>query len=132
MSKNDYYYALGRRSSAVARVRLVPGKGTMTVNNRPAEEYFAASQYLLQRLVEPFAVLDKLNQYDIQVLVSGGGHSGQIDAIKLGIARSLALVNEDFKSTLKKANMLSRDPREKERKKFGLRKARKQRQFVKR
>lgn len=132
MSKNDYYYALGRRSSAVARVRLIPGKGNMTVNKKPATEYFNDSDYLIKRLVEPFAILDKDNQYDIQVLVSGGGHSGQIDAIKLGIARALALVNEDYKSTLKKANMLSRDPREKERKKFGLRKARKQRQFVKR
>jgi len=133
MSKgNDYYYALGRRRSSSARVRVLPGKGNVSVNNKSAEEYFAGSEYILKRLNEPFAVLDKVNHYDVSVMVAGGGHSGQADAIRHGIARALSQVSDDFKSTLKRADMLGRDPRAKERKKFGLKKARKQRQFTKR
>lgn len=129
---NDYYYALGRRRSSSARVRLVPGKGQVTVNEKTAAEYFADSEYIIKRLGEPFAVLDKVDQYDVSVRVNGGGHSGQADAIRHGIARALSQVSDDFKSTLKRADMLGRDPRAKERKKFGLKKARKQRQFTKR
>jgi len=129
---NDYYYALGRRRSSSARVRVIPGKGQVTVNEKSAEDYFANSEYIIKRLSEPFAVLDKVDQYDVSVRVSGGGHSGQADAIRHGIARALSQVSDDFKSTLKRADMLGRDPREKERKKFGLKKARKQRQFTKR
>lgn len=129
---NDYYYALGRRRSASARVRLTPGKGSVTVNDKPATDYFAGSEYIIRRINEPFAVLDKDNQYDMTVRVNGGGHSGQADAIRHGVARALAQVSDDFKSTLKRADMLGRDPRAKERKKFGLKKARKQRQFTKR
>lgn len=129
---NDYYYALGRRRSASARVRLMPGKGSVTVNDKPATDYFAGSEYIMRRINEPFKVLDKDNQYDMTVRVNGGGHSGQADAIRHGIARALAQVSDDFKSTLKRADMLGRDPRAKERKKFGLKKARKQRQFTKR
>lgn len=129
---NNYYYALGRRSSSSARVRVLPGKGQVTINEKPANEYFADSGYILNRLAEPFTVLDKVNQYDVTVRVNGGGHSGQADAIRHGIARALSQVSDDFKSTLKRADMLGRDPRAKERKKFGLKKARKQRQFTKR
>lgn len=129
---NDFYYALGRRRSSVARVRVMPGKGGVSVNDKPATNYFAGSEYLLKRLNEPFAALDKLEQYDVTVRVDGGGHSGQADAIRHGVARALAQVSDDFKSTLKRADMLGRDPRAKERKKFGLKKARKQRQFTKR
>lgn len=129
---NDYYYALGRRRSASARVRLMPGKGNVTVNDKPATDYFAGSEYIMRRINEPFNVLDKDNQYDMTVRVNGGGHSGQADAIRHGVARALAQVSDDFKSTLKRADMLGRDPRAKERKKFGLKKARKQRQFTKR
>lgn len=129
---NDYYYGLGRRRSSSARVRVLPGKGAFTVNEKSATDYFSNSEYIIKRLNEPFVVLDKTNQYDVTVRVSGGGHSGQADAIRHGIARALAQVSEDFKNTLKRADMLGRDPRAKERKKFGLKKARKQRQFTKR
>lgn len=131
-TKNDYFYALGRRKSATARVRLKGGKGTITVNGKPAEEYFAGSQALLGELHKPFAALEQENKFDITVMVDGGGHAGQVDAIRLGIAKALTLMNDDLKGTLKRADLLSRDPRERERKKFGLKGARKQRQFTKR
>jgi len=132
MAKNDYFYALGRRKAATARVRLQGGKGTITVNGKPAEEYFAESKTLLNELNKPFSVLEQENKYDISVVVEGGGHAGQVDAIRLGIAKALTLMTPDLKGTLKRADLLGRDPREKERKKFGLKKARKQRQFTKR
>ncbi len=128
-----YDYALGRRKSSTARVRLMNGKGAITINDKPAAEYFAESKYLLHELERPFAVLDlEMNKFDISVVVSGGGHVGQVDAIRLGIAKALAIKNEDLKGTLRRAELLGRDPREKERKKFGLKGARKQRQFTKR
>jgi len=130
--KNDYFYALGRRKSATARVRLKGGKGTILINGQPAEEYFADSKYLLNELQRPFAALEQENKFDITAVVTGGGHVGQVDAIRLGISKALVQMNEDLKSTLKRADMLSRDPRERERKKFGLKGARKQRQFTKR
>ncbi len=128
-----YDYALGRRKSSTARVRLMNGKGAITINDKPAADYFAESKYLLHELERPFAVLDlEMNKFDISVVVSGGGHVGQVDAIRLGIAKALAIKNEDLKGTLRRAELLGRDPREKERKKFGLKGARKQRQFTKR
>jgi len=132
MAKDTYFYALGRRKSATARVRLQGGKGKITVNGKIAEEYFDSSKYLLAKLQEPFIVLDNQNKFDVSVVVSGGGHLGQIEAIRLGISKALAVMNEDLKSTLKRADLLSRDARERERKKFGLKGARKQRQFTKR
>ncbi len=132
MATNSYFYALGRRKAATARVRLQGGKGLMTVNDKPAAEYFAESKYLLSKLQQPFSALELENKYDITVRVSGGGHDGQIEAIRLGISKALVSLNGDLKSTLKRADLLSRDPREKERKKFGLKGARKQRQFTKR
>ncbi len=132
MAKSSYFYALGRRKSATARVRLQPGKGMIVINSKPAEEYFAASKYLLNKLQRPFTVLEQNNKYDVSVVVSGGGQNGQIDAITLGIAKALATMNVDLKATLRRADLLGRDPREKERKKFGLKGARKQRQFTKR
>ncbi len=129
---NTYFYALGRRKAATARVRLQGGKGTITVNGKPAAEYFAGSEFLINELNKPFAALQQENKFDISAVVTGGGHAGQIDAIRLGIAKALAQMNEDLKGTLKRADLLSRDPREKERKKFGLKGARKQRQFTKR
>ena len=131
-SKKNYFYALGRRKSATARVRLQNGKGTIVVNDQPADKYFAESKYLLGKLNQPFSALELENKYDITVRVSGGGHDGQIEAIRLGISKALVELNADLKSTLKRADLLSRDPREKERKKFGLKGARKQRQFTKR
>ena len=131
-TKNDYFYALGRRKSASARVRLTGGTGQITVNDKPAEVYFAASKPLMTELNKPFVVLDQVNKYNVSVRVVGGGHAGQADAIQLGIAKALATMNEDLKSTLRRADLLGRDPREKERKKYGLKGARKQRQFTKR
>jgi small subunit ribosomal protein S9 len=130
--KDSYFYALGRRKSATARVRLQAGKGNITVNNQPAANYFADSKYLLNKLQQPFTVLDQVNKFDVSTVVSGGGHEGQVEAIRLGISKALTVMNEELKSTLKRADLLSRDSREKERKKFGLRGARKQRQFTKR
>lgn len=133
MAKDSYFYALGRRKSATARVRLMGGKGAVTINGKPAEEYFDGSKYLLNKIQQPFNVLDKQNKFDVTVVVSGGGHQGQVEAIRLGIAKALVVMNEaDFKPTLKRADLLGRDSREKERKKFGLKGARKQRQFTKR
>lgn len=130
--KQSYYYALGRRKSSTARARLSSGKGDITINNKTAEEYFAQSKALLKELVKPFAITDTLSKYNVSVVVSGGGHSGQAEAIRLAIAKSLVVANVDFKSTLRRAELLGRDPREKERKKFGLKGARKARQFTKR
>lgn len=131
-SKSSYFYALGRRKSATARVRLSKGTGTIVINSKPAEEYFASSKYILSKLQQPFTVLDSVNKFDVSVVVSGGGHEGQVEAIRLGISKALVVMNEDLKSTLKRAELISRDSREKERKKFGLKGARKKRQFTKR
>jgi small subunit ribosomal protein S9 len=132
MAKNSYFYGLGRRKSATARVRLQTGKGAIIINGQPAAEYFADSKYLLAKLQQPFVVLDNVNKFDVSAVVSGGGHEGQVEAIRLGISKALVVMNEDLKATLKKADLLSRDSRERERKKFGLKGARKQRQFTKR
>lgn len=131
-TESHYYYALGRRKSSTASIRLKKGKGNIVINDKPIEEYFANSKNLLTRINKPFAVLEIENKFDVSVKVSGGGLSGQTDAIILGISKALAIMNEDLKATLKKADLLGRDPREKERKKFGLKGARKQRQFTKR
>lgn len=132
MAAQNYFYALGRRKSATARVRLQTGKGNVVINGKPATEYFEGSKALLAELQRPFGALEIENKFDVSVVVSGGGHAGQADAIRLGIAKSLVLLNEDYKGTLRRAELLGRDPREKERKKFGLKGARKQRQFTKR
>jgi small subunit ribosomal protein S9 len=132
MAANTYFYALGRRKAATARVRVQGGKGAITVNGKPAAEYFAGSEYLLNELQKPFAALQQENKFDVSVVVTGGGHAGQIDAIRLGISKAIVLMTPENKATLKRADLLSRDPRERERKKFGLKGARKQRQFTKR
>lgn len=128
----NYFYGLGRRKSATARVRLINGKGNIVINQQPANEYFANNRTLQHELERPFGVLEIENKYDVSAVASGGGHHSQAEAIQLGIAKALAVMNEDLKSTLRRAKMLGRDPREKERKKFGLKGARKQRQFTKR
>lgn len=132
MAKDNYFYALGRRKSATARVRLMTGKGVITINGKPANEYFADSKYLLAKLQQPFVALDNVNKFDVSAVVSGGGHEGQVEAIRLGISKAIVVMTPDLKSTLKRADLISRDSREKERKKFGLKGARKQRQFTKR
>lgn len=132
-AKGHYYYALGRRKSATARVRLLNGKGNIVINDKPAAEYFAESKMLLAELQKPFTALElSADKFDVTVVVSGGGHAGQIDAIRLGIAKALVEKDENFKATLRRADLLGRDSRERERKKFGLKGARKQRQFTKR
>ena len=108
------------------------GKGVITINGKPANEYFSESKYLLNKLQQPFVTLDIVNKFDVSAKVSGGGHEGQVEAIRLGISKAIVVMNPDFKSTLKRADLISRDSREKERKKFGLKGARKQRQFTKR
>jgi small subunit ribosomal protein S9 len=130
---NSYFYALGRRKSATARVRLSSGKGIFTINDKPAQDYLAESKSLHHRLQRPFSVLElDPAKYTVTVKVSGGGTTSQIDAISLGIAKALTEVNEDYRGTLRRAELLGRDPREKERKKYGLKGARKKRQFTKR
>jgi small subunit ribosomal protein S9 len=133
MAGSNYFYALGRRKSATARVRLTNGKGNIVINGKDAVDYLAGSKYLLNDMHRPFAVLElESNKFDISAKVQGGGAVGQVEAIRLGIAKALTVMNEDLKPTLRKADLLGRDPREKERKKFGLKGARKQRQFTKR
>ena len=127
-----YFYALGRRKSVTARARDMNGKGSITINGKTAEDYFSNSKSLLNEIQKPFTVLELNNKYDVTIVVSGGGMSGQAGAIRLAIAKALVVMNEDYKSALKRAELLGRDPREKERKKFGLKGARKQRQFTKR
>lgn len=127
-----YYYALGRRKSATARVRLTHGKGQITINGKPADEFLASSKSLLNNLEKPFTAVEQNNKYDVSAVVNGGGTASQVDAIRLGIAKALVVMNEELKPTLRRAEQLGRDPREKERKKFGLKGARKQRQFTKR
>jgi small subunit ribosomal protein S9 len=128
-----YFYGLGRRKSATARVRLMSGKGVVTINGNAADDYFAQSKYILRKLQQPFTALDlEATKFNVIAKVNGGGHEGQVEAVRLGIAKGLALMNEDYKATLRRAELLGRDSRERERKKFGLRGARKQRQFTKR
>jgi small subunit ribosomal protein S9 len=124
--------AVGRRKQAIARVRLVPGSGTITVNGRTLEDYFPNK--LHQQLInDPFTILNLAGGYDVIARISGGGPSGQAGALRLGIARSLNGIDEENnRPTLKKAGFLSRDARVKERKKAGLKKARKAPQYSKR
>ncbi|MGH7142029.1 MAG: 30S ribosomal protein S9 [Candidatus Saccharimonadales bacterium] len=133
MAKSNYFYALGRRKTATAQVRIGGGKGAIVVNGKPALDYFDGSKFIQSKLQEPFVVLElDSHKYDITARVKGGGQDGQVEAIRLGISKALSLLNEDYRGTLKRAELLRRDPRDKERKKFGLLGARKQRQFTKR
>ncbi len=132
MAEAKYFYGLGRRKSATARARLYKGKGSVTINDKPAAEYLSGNTTLLAEVTDPLAVVGKQKEYDITIRVNGGGLSGQVDAIKLAIAKAITAEHSDLRPTLKKADMLKRDPREKERKKYGLRSARKREQFSKR
>ncbi|MEI8187870.1 MAG: 30S ribosomal protein S9 [Candidatus Saccharibacteria bacterium] len=130
---NTYFYGLGRRKRSTAQVKLQSGKGNIVINGQTSDEYFDLSKHLTTLLTQPFTALDlEANKFDITTKVSGGGHTGQVEAIRLGISKALAIMNEDYKATLRRADLLGRDSRERERKKFGLRGARKQRQFTKR
>ena len=132
MAETNYLYGLGRRKSATARARLHKGKGTITINDKPAAEYLDGNTTLLAEVTDPLALVGKQKDYDITVKVSGGGTSGQVDAIKIAIAKAITVGASDLRGTLKKAGFLRRDPREKERKKYGLRSARKREQYSKR
>jgi len=133
MADSRYFYGLGRRKSATARVRLISGKGEVKINDKNSKDYFSDSKYLQNELLRPFHVLElDPGKYNISAKVAGGGHSSQVDAVRLGLAKALVELNEDFRGTLRRAELLGRDPREKERKKFGLKGARKKRQFTKR
>lgn len=129
--KNTKFHGLGRRKSSSARVTIQSGTGKFLINKIEAKQYLK-SDILIKDALQPFEILEQMNKWDINVNVSGGGLSGQAGAIRLGIARALIEVSEDYKPKLKKQKMLTRDARVKERKKPGLRKARRARQFSKR
>jgi small subunit ribosomal protein S9 len=132
MADATYFYGLGRRKSATASARLYAGKGKITINDKPADEYFDGNKTHLAEITDPLALVNMQKTFDITILVKGGGTAGQVDAIKLAIAKAITVGHSDLRSTLKKAELLMRDSREKERKKYGLRSARKREQFSKR
>jgi small subunit ribosomal protein S9 len=127
-----YTYGLGRRKTATATARLYKGKGEITINDKPALEYLSGNKTYLAEITDPLALVSKQKDYNITILVKGGGLAGQVDAIKLAISKALVTEAPDLRPVLKKAGMVKRDPREKERKKYGLRSARKREQFSKR
>ena len=130
-SAKPYFYGTGRRKSSVARVRLYPGTGKITINGRDVEDYFGLETLKLV-INQPFGVTETVGKYDIVANVTGGGISGQAGAIRHGVARALLLADDTFRAPLKKAGLLTRDPRMKERKKYGLKAARRASQFSKR
>ena len=131
-SKKPYMYGTGRRKSSVARVRLFPnGTGAITINGRDIDDYFGL-ETLKMVVRQPMVSTDTLGKVDIVATVEGGGVSGQAGALRHGIARALLLMSEDYRPILKKAGFLTRDPRMKERKKYGLKAARRAPQFSKR
>lgn len=125
------YYGTGRRKSSVARVRLVPGEGRVIINNREFEDYipFAALREVVK---QPLVLTETFGSYDVLVNVHGGGYTGQAGAIRHGISRALLQADPEYRGTLKRAGLLTRDPRMKERKKYGLKGARRAPQFSKR
>ncbi|MCI8276746.1 MAG: 30S ribosomal protein S9 [Clostridia bacterium] len=130
-SENIVFQGTGRRKESIARVRLMAGKGEITVNGRKLDEYFGTE--ILKVIVnQPFAVTNTVGKYDVIVKVTGGGYTGQAGAIRHGIARALLEANSEYRPILKTNGFLTRDPRMKERKKYGLKKARKAPQFSKR
>ena len=132
MADNEhYYYGTGRRKNAVARVRLYPGDGTITVNNKPPLQYFGR-RMLEMVVVEPLRLTESLKKFNISGKVKGGGMAGQAGALQDGIARALIVADLALRPVLKKHGLLSRDPRMKERKKAGLKRARKAPQYTKR
>nr|YP_010337917.1 ribosomal protein S9 [Timspurckia oligopyrenoides]UNJ17502.1 ribosomal protein S9 [Timspurckia oligopyrenoides] len=127
-----FYMGTGRRKTSVARVRLLPGSGQVIINNISADSYLQHNPNNMAIALKPLKILGLENDYDIKVNAHGGGLSGQADAIRLGVARALCTVNPDYRSLLKSNRLLTRDARSVERKKYGLRKARKAPQFSKR
>ncbi|SDW91700.1 SSU ribosomal protein S9P [Marininema mesophilum] len=125
------FYGTGRRKESVARVRLVPGDGRIVINGRDMDQYFGL-ETLKAIVKQPLVLTETLNRYDVLVNVDGGGFTGQAGAIRHGVARALLKVDPELRPSLKKAGFLTRDPRMKERKKYGLKKARRAPQFSKR
>ena len=126
-----YYYGLGRRKSAIARVRLYPGNGAFVINGKALEDVIFRPS-MRQDLLRPLTVTETANRFNVQVKVQGGGVSGWAGAMRLGIARALLAADESYRRTLRQNGLLTRDPREKERQKPGLKRARKAAQFTKR
>ena len=130
-SKQQYFYGTGRRKSSVARVRVYPGSGNITINGRDINDYFGLET--LKLIVrQPLTITETTEQFDIVCTVAGGGVTGQAGAIRHGLSRALLLFNPELRPVLKKAGFLTRDPRMKERKKYGLKAARRAPQFSKR
>ncbi|MCI5751010.1 MAG: 30S ribosomal protein S9 [Oscillospiraceae bacterium] len=130
-SKQQYYYGTGRRKSSVARVRLYPGSGNITINGRSIDDYFGLET--LKLIVrQPLNITETAEKFDIVCTVAGGGVTGQAGAIRHGVSRALLVFNPELRPVLKKAGFLTRDPRMKERKKYGLKAARRAPQFSKR
>ena len=127
----EYYWGVGRRKSSVARVRIMPGRGIILINKRSVDDYFNRPAHV-KHLKTPLVVTDTLSKYDVYANVKGGGLTGQAGAIRLGIARALVEANSDLRPILKKEGLLTRDARRVERKKYGLKKARRAPQFSKR
>jgi len=127
----EVYLGTGRRKNAIARVRLTPGDGKIVVNGKDLIEHFRR-ETLKMDIEQPFEVTETLGKFDVKATCIGGGLSGQAGAVRLGIARALLIFSEDFRSVLRRGGFLTRDPREKERRKYGLAKARKRYQFSKR
>ena len=131
MAKTEKYYGTGRRKKSIARVYLVPGKGDVTINKRSMDDYFGL-ETLKVIVRQPLAATENTEKFDVIVNVHGGGFTGQAGAIRHGIARALLQADADYRPTLKKEGFLTRDPRMKERKKYGLKAARRAPQFSKR
>ncbi len=130
-TEQRYFYATGKRKRAIARVRLFPGSGALVVNGKPLQEAFAGTT-LQDIILEPLRVTQLQDNYNASIKVLGGGFAGQAHAIRLGIARALLVANEELRPVLRKAGLLTRDSRIKERKKYGLKRARKAPQYTKR
>ena len=133
LKKKLQYWGTGRRKKAIARVRLIPeGNGSIVINKRTIDEYFGGLEIVKSIVRQPLTLTETAGAYDVYVNVAGGGYNGQAGAIRHGIARALVEAQPELKSTIKSAGFLTRDPRMKERKKYGLKKARKAPQFSKR
>lgn len=131
-SNSNMFYGIGRRKQAVAQVLIQNGSGKITINKRSPEDYLQDNLTYLTKIKQPIASLNLTDTYDIQIKSKGGGLSGQVDSITLAISRALVLANPEHRGTLKTQKLLTRNPRVKERKKYGLKKARKASQFSKR
>ncbi len=131
MAVQQYSAAVGRRKTSVARVRLVPGTGEIVVNGKPVDQYFGGDIWTAQ-VQEPFDVVNRVGRYNVDAKVMGGGRSGQAGAIRHAVARALLASDDELRSPLRKAGLLTRDARMKERKKYGLKRARKAPQYTKR